>query len=80
MFPCKGVNIVSGWVDSGILLRSVLMFFFFLTTQHQTRLVMRAVPMIDNTALDSTATDTAGGNKSEQHSTLNGLTFSRELP
>ena len=43
---------------------------------------MRAVPMIDNTALDSTATVTAGGNESETtvHSTLNELTFSRELP
>ena len=46
---------------------------------------MRAVPMIDNTALDSTATDTAGGNESETTvthtaSTLNELTFSRELP
>ena len=57
-------------MDSGILLRSVLMSFFFLTAQHQTRLVMRAVPMIDNTALDSTATDTAGDNKSEATVTL----------
>ena len=46
------------WVD-------ICIFFFLnlITAQHQTRLVMRAVPMIDNTALDSTATDTACENE-----------------
>ena len=42
---------------------------------------MRAVPMIDNTALDSTATDTACENeRCVVQYALNELTFSGELP
>ena len=67
------------WADTVCGL--ILFFLILITAQHQTRLVMRVVPMIDNnTALDNTATDTAGGDKRQCIvSNINELTFSREL-
>ena len=54
------------------LISTSLFFLILITAQHQTRLVMRVAPMIDNTALDNTATDTAaGGNVSRETITVN---------